>query len=474
VSGSAVQEAAPLTERPVTRLGAYHLFASLGQGGMASVYLAAADGVQGARTLCVVKCLHPSLAQDERVVAMFLGEARLAVRLHHPNVVQTFGAGECDGTHFIAMEYLEGQPLQRLAKRQTAGQPFNEALWLHVICEVLAGLDYAHELADYDGRPLGIVHRDVSPQNIFLTYAGQVQILDFGIAKAALNTTKTEEGAFKGKVSYVAPEQILSGRTVDRRADIFATGIVLWELLTAKRLFKGDLETVVRAIVGAPIPRVSSIVKGIDPRLDAIVARALEKDPNARYQTAAAMRSDIEAYRRSTGKAFGPRDVENTLLSLYAERREARAAEVRGVMQRLDEQPEVPDLESLSPLKTATRPGGRSRGGATSSGVQSSPRNTTNPTGDRLAMDLAELDDEGTRSGSRTARSREGKAVREARGADLAADLAELGAPDAPAGPGAQRLHGSPGERSQTKSPVNWLIVAVVVATLAALIGWLR
>jgi serine/threonine protein kinase len=469
VSGSAT-EAAPLTERAVTRLGAYQLFASLGQGGMASVYLAAADGVPGARTLCVVKCLRPSLAQDERVVAMFMGEARLAVRLHHPNVIQTFGAGECDGTHFIAMEYLEGQPLQRLAKRQTAGQAFPEPLWLHVICEVLAGLEYAHELTDYDGSPLGIVHRDISPQNIFLTYAGQVQILDFGIAKAALNTTKTDEGAFKGKVSYLAPEQISGGRSVDRRADLFTTGIVLWELLTGRRLFKGDLETIVRALVASPIPRVSS-VKAVDPRLDAIVARALEKDPAARYQTAAAMRSDIEAYRRSTGSVFGPRDVEQVLLSLYAERREARAAEVRGVMQRLDEQPQVPDLESLSPLRTSTRPGGRSRG--TSSGVQSSPSNLSDRIGHRLAIDLAELAEEGSRSGVRANETRGPDALRETRGG-LAADLAELGAPDAPAGASAQRLRPSDGERSQAKTKVNWLLVAVVVATIAALIGWLR
>jgi serine/threonine-protein kinase len=440
---------------------------------MARVYLAAADGVPGARPLCVVKCLHSSLTKDERVVGMFLGEARLAVRLHHPNVIQSFGAGECDGTYFIAMEYLEGQPLGRLARRQTAGQAFPEALWLHVICEVLAGLDYAHELTDYDGRPLGIVHRDISPQNIFLTYAGQVQILDFGIAKAALNTTKTEDGTFKGKVSYVAPEQIVGGRAVDRRADLFTTGIVLWELLTGRRLFKGDLETIVRALVGTPIPRVSTIVKGVDPRLDAIVARALEKDPGARYQTAAAMRSDIEAYRRSTGSVFGPRDVENTLMSLYSEQREARAAEVREVMQRLDQQPQVPDLESLSPLKTATtRPGGRSRGGLTSSGVQTAPSNASGRASDRLASDLAELAEEGSRSGVR----RGADAVREGRGADLAADLAELGAPDAPAGAGAgaQRRRASPEEGSQTKTTVNWLLVAVVVATIAALIGWLR
>jgi serine/threonine-protein kinase len=459
--------AAPLETRPVTRLGQYQLFATLGQGGMANVYLAAAEGVRGVRKLSVVKCLRPSLAEEPRVVAMFLDEARLAVRLHHPNVIQTFGAGECDGTYFIAMEYLEGQPLKKLARLQeVSGKRFPEALWLRVVSDVLAGLDYAHNLADYDGRPLGIVHRDISPHNVFLTYLGHVQILDFGIAKAALNTTKTEEGVFKGKANYMAPEQVVSDQAIDRRADIFSTGVVLWELLAARRLYCGDLTTVLCNVVGQPIPAVSTVVPDVDPVLDAIVARALEKDPAARYQSARDMRDDIEAYLRAKGHVFGERELESLLQEQYGEQRDSRMSEVRAVMQRLDRRKDSSGLDSLRPLQTASRPGESSRRSLVSSGIRSTPSSVSGRSSRRVGGDLAELAelaelnvDESPKSASR----RGMQAAPAPR--DVAADLAELESPGGGADTGAK---GSAAPR------VNWLLVAAIAATIAALVGWFR
>ncbi|MDB4940788.1 MAG: serine/threonine protein kinase, partial [Labilithrix sp.] len=221
---------------PTTAFGKYQLFASLGRGGMADVFLAVARGQMGFNKLAVVKRLRQALAEEAAFRTMFLDEARLAARLSHPNIVHTYEVGEQDGVYFIAMEYLEGQSLNKVMKealrRKDGLEPEVSA---RIIADALGGLGYAHGLADYDGRPLGIIHRDVSPHNIFVTYDGHTKLVDFGIAKAALSSTETEVGVLKGKVAYMSPEQAMGGR-IDQRADIFAMGIVLWELLARQRL----------------------------------------------------------------------------------------------------------------------------------------------------------------------------------------------------------------------------------------------
>ncbi len=225
---------------------------------------------------------------------MFLNEARLATLLNHPNIVQTNDVGVEDGHMFLTMEYLEGQPLNAIVRAAKAkGKRLDDAIGVKIISDALAGLHYAHELRDYDGTPLSIVHRDLSPHNLFVTYEGIAKVVDFGIAKTA-GSTKTEQGIIKGKFAYMAPEQA-SDEKVDRRADIFVMGIVLWELLTGERLVfrRNDVQTVNR-LLNDKFPFPSSERPDIDPELDAIVMKALAKDPADRYQTALEMREALE------------------------------------------------------------------------------------------------------------------------------------------------------------------------------------
>jgi len=208
-------------------LGKYRLIAELGHGGMAEVFLAVAQGPAGFNKLTVIKQIRPQLADDPEFLSMFLDEARLAARLNHPQIVQTNEVGHEANRYFIAMEYLEGQPLNRVVNR-VGRERFPLAMHIGLLADTLAGLHYAHDLTDYDGTPLEVVHRDVTPHNIFITYEGQVKVVDFGIAKAMNSSSETKTGVLKGKVAYMAPEQA-RGEKVDRRADVFSVGVMLWE-----------------------------------------------------------------------------------------------------------------------------------------------------------------------------------------------------------------------------------------------------
>ncbi|MEO7097012.1 MAG: serine/threonine-protein kinase, partial [Polyangiales bacterium] len=294
----------------------YRCVLRLDSGGMAEVFLAVSQGPVGFNKLFVLKRLREALAENQEHRDMFLHEARLAARLNHPNVVQTYEVGE-DGTGiFIAMEYLEGQPLSRIrreiAKRGTA---VSHAIHVRIASEVLGGLHYAHEVADYDGTPLRIVHRDVSPQNVFVTYDGQVKLVDFGIAKT--HDSGTQAGIFKGKFAYTAPEQ-LRGEAIDRRADVFTAGIVLWEMLTGEKLLGADnpAQTLSR-LLNEPIPTVASHVPEVDPRLDAIVMKALERNPANRYQTAQAMRDALEEFLVAAGHSVRQDQIARLLGDLF-------------------------------------------------------------------------------------------------------------------------------------------------------------
>lgn len=290
---------------PVTRndrhsgrtMGKYQLVAELGHGGMADVFLAAANDELGVNKLVVVKRLRPNLAEDETFVDMIVDEARLAARLNHPNVVQTLEAGRAERHYFIAMEYLEGQPLHRVLNRaHKAGGGIPKALAYFVISEMLAGLHHAHELKDYDGTPLEVVHRDVSPHNVFVTYDGQVKVMDFGIAKAARRATYTSTGVVKGKISYMAPEQACSGKQ-DRRVDVFAAGILLWEVEVGRRLWEDADDVVVmnRLTTGDYPVSPKAVDEEVSPGIDAICRRALAFDPDERFDTAAEMQVELDA-----------------------------------------------------------------------------------------------------------------------------------------------------------------------------------
>jgi len=269
----------------------------LGQGGMAEVHLANAAPPNNSPNLVVVKRMHQQHVDDPTSVGMFLDEARLALCLSHPNIVRTERLSMFDGRHGIVMEYLEGQPFQHVLKRAYETEA---TLSLEVIVQIaiaaLDGLHYAHELKGSDGQPLSIVHRDVSPQNLFITYDGAVKLLDFGIAKNALQDGRTRTGLLKGKVSYMAPEQA-RGEELDRRADLWSLGVVLWEAVTGSRLFKGSNEAATLNMtltddVAAPSMRRPEL----PPELEKILMRPLRRNPAERYATAAEMRDELESW----------------------------------------------------------------------------------------------------------------------------------------------------------------------------------
>jgi len=281
-----------------TSFGRYRVVARLGSGGMGLVYLAVALGPAGVQKLVVIKQLRDSLASTASVRGMFLDEARVAMRLNHPNVVQTNEVVDEGPDLYLVMEFLDGQPLATLLESDHAGR-LPLAARLRIVCDALTGLHYAHELSDLGGTPLAIVHRDVSPHNIMVTYEGQVKIVDFGIAKAADATTVTDSGVFKGKVRYTSPEQALS-KPIDRRADVFGMGIILWECVAGRRLWQDANDaSILVALVSGKLPDLVEANPSAPPELVAICKKALAVDPDERYATARDMRAAIVAYQRT-------------------------------------------------------------------------------------------------------------------------------------------------------------------------------
>ncbi len=311
----------------------YVIVAKLGQGGMAEVFLALSQGPSGFRKLLVIKRLHAHLNDDQEHVAMFLQEARLAARLHHSNVVQTNKVGCYLGQHFLAMEYLDGQPLNRVLHRLRAKTtPMVPEVAARIISDALDGLHYAHEARDYEGTPLEIVHRDVSPHNIFVTYDGQVKLLDFGIAKGRAAESNTRMGLIKGKLSYIAPEQARS-QVVDRRADLWSMGVTLWECLAGERLFQGpDDVATLRAAMLDDIPLLSEVNSHVPEELAQILQRALQRDPDKRFATALAFKEELDAWLVSCTTTSSRTLVSVSLQALFAEKREERAEVLRSCL----------------------------------------------------------------------------------------------------------------------------------------------
>ncbi len=304
-----------------TALGKYRLVASLGHGGMADVYLAVSKGRAGFNKLVVLKRLRPNLAEDPEFLNMFLDEARLAARLNHPNVVQTNEVDQIGDDYFIAMEYLDGMPLNRIVQAART-KPVPPGFFPLIIADALAGLHYAHQLADYDGTPIKIVHRDCSPHNLFVTFQGQTKVVDFGIAKTAQRTTaETHVGMIKGKFAYMAPEQAL-GNPIDPRTDIFIVGLVLWETTAGQRIWKGKTDTqIVDALANGDIPKLSEVRPDAPEALVKICNRALATKPDDRYATASEMRRDLVAYSHSPGVGIDQERIAQYLSETFAARR---------------------------------------------------------------------------------------------------------------------------------------------------------
>ncbi|HEU4405576.1 MAG TPA: serine/threonine-protein kinase [Polyangiaceae bacterium] len=313
----------------------YRPILEIGSGGMSRVYLAVASGPGGMQKFHVIKRLLPALAEDPEFLNMFLEEARLSARLNHPNVVQINEVG-FDGEHyFMAMEYLEGQSLETVVRwaARRGGLPFG--LYARVLVDAAQGLHYAHELCDYDGRPLGVVHRDISPHNIFVTDQGQFKVLDFGIAKAADSAQQTRTGMLKGKVEYMAPERFEKGAPADRRSDVFALGVMLWQAAARRRLWDGlsHIEVFQRLSAGE-VPTLRSVVPDAPEALAALCDRALAADPADRMPTAAAFAEELDAYLESNRQEVKPRELAAYVAEAFAERRAQTRTAIELALQR--------------------------------------------------------------------------------------------------------------------------------------------
>jgi serine/threonine-protein kinase len=290
----------------------YNLIEKLEAGGMAEVFLAEATSVQGFKKRVAIKRVLPHLASHTNFIGMFLDEARLGARLSHANVVSVFDIGKSDNSFFIVMDFVDGTNLKKVmetlrVKRQHF--PLKDAIFIAM--EACRGLSYAHELVDEDGKPLDLVHRDVSPPNILISKRGEVKVTDFGLAKARTQLERTDPGVVKGKFSYLSPE-VASGQPVDERADIFALGVCLWEMLGGRRLFLGetDYETV-QAVSGARVPTLVGVHPEVDEQFDAIVQKALAKNPDDRYQTAREFGDALASYLFHHQMKVTPDDVAN-------------------------------------------------------------------------------------------------------------------------------------------------------------------
>ena len=336
---------APPSDRPVSppatadealprRFGKYTLLRRMATGGMAEIFLALQRSVAGFEKLIVIKRILPAMNGDRGFIDMLLHEARVAASLSHPNIVQTIDVGQADNQYFIALEHVHGEDLRsivrQMKKKGVMQFPFEHAI--AIILGMCAGLSYAHERRDLDGSPLNIVHRDVSPQNVIVGFAGDVKIVDFGVAKSGTQSglENTKSGQLKGKVPYMSPEQA-RGEEVDWRSDIFAVGVMLFELTTGKRLFKGPTEyETLKLIVDKDYPRPSWVSPGYPAALETIVVRALSKDREQRYQTAREMQADLEAFVRDEKLPVSSIALAEFMKSLFEEK---LAAQKEALMQ---------------------------------------------------------------------------------------------------------------------------------------------
>ncbi len=307
----------------------YKVLERIAAGGMAEVFRAESAGLEGFKKLVAIKRVLPHLSEKKQFIGMFLDEARLSAHLSHSNCVQVFDIGVGDNTYFIVMEFVDGSDLKGVIEQRKKGNqlfPVEEATLICVrICE---GLAYAHELTDSKGRNLHIVHRDMSPPNVLLTRFGEVKIVDFGLAKANSQLERSEPGIIKGKFSYLSPEAA-QGMPVDARTDVFAVGIILWELLAGRRLFLGDtdLETV-RMVQRAEIPPLRQFNPKVPPELEKILAKSLAQDPQKRYQTAREFGRDLNNILFHLGRAVSSFDLSQLVLPIWRERQSKKKDKV--------------------------------------------------------------------------------------------------------------------------------------------------
>jgi serine/threonine protein kinase len=318
---------------------------------MATVFLGRISGAGGFQRFVGIKRLHPHLAREPEFIEMFLEEARLAARIHHPNVVPILEIGTSDQGYYIVMEYVEGDTFANLiARTAQSGRRMPVRIALRILVDVLAGLHAAHELADDDGKPLGIVHRDVSPQNILIGIDGSARLTDFGVARATSKLSTTRTGQLKGKLAYMAPEQARAAKDIDRRADIFAAGVVFWEALEGRRLFKGDGEAdTLNKVLHEPIPPLKNSGSSVAREIEAVLEGALDRERTRRFATAALFADALERAAYEVDAVATHKDVAAYLDEVLGSEIVAQRETVRALIARSEPKPKSLSMPPPAP-----------------------------------------------------------------------------------------------------------------------------
>jgi len=306
----------------------YRVIDKLESGGMAEVFRAESSGLEGFRKQVAIKRVLPHLGRNAKFISMFLDEARLSAQLSHSNCVQVFDIGVRDDAYFIVMEFVDGANLKSIAtSMQNKGRTFPIPVAAYIAHEICKGLSYAHEMTDRSGVPLQLVHRDVSPPNVLVTKHGEVKIVDFGLAKASSQIEPSEPGVIKGKFAYLSPEAA-HGEEVDCRTDIFAVGIILWELLASRRLFTGDTDVqILHKVQTAKVPPISEINRSVPPELESILRRALARDRHERYASARELGQDLSRFMFRFAQPVSGYDIATIVQATMRERENARLAQ---------------------------------------------------------------------------------------------------------------------------------------------------
>jgi eukaryotic-like serine/threonine-protein kinase len=339
-----------------TPFGKYYLLERINTGGMAEVFRAKAFGVEGFERLVAVKRILSNIAEDKEFIRMFIEEAKLAVQLNHANIAQIFDLGVVDGSYYIALEHVHGRDLRAMFDRcRQIGDPMPVSQACFVVMKVCEGLDYAHNKRDQAGRELHLVHRDVSPQNVLVSFEGEVKLIDFGIAKAAGKGSKTQAGILKGKFGYMSPEQV-RGIPVDRRSDVFSCGIVLYELLTGERLFVGESDfSTLEKVRNVEILPPSTYNRRIPDELERICLKALAKDPEERYQNAIDLHDELQAFVYTAGEFYSRKDLAGWMKKTFGREIEEETAKLESYRQ-LKAPVADPQPASLGRTPTGSRP----------------------------------------------------------------------------------------------------------------------
>jgi len=343
----------------------YELVGEIASGGMATVYLARLTGVGGFQRLYAIKRLHPHLQGEKEFVEMFLDEARLAAGIHHPHVVPILEVGASESGYYLVMEYIEGETLAKLlARAASSKERIPLPIGIRAGLDMLSGLHAAHELRDETGAVAGVVHRDVSPQNVLVGADGITRITDFGVARAAARLTATRVGQLKGKIAYMAPEQARGETDVDRRADIFAAGIVIWEALAHKRLFKAESEAGTLArVINDPIPSLIKTAPHVPTAIDAVVMKALDRRLEQRFQTCAEFADALERAAIQTGQLASARDMQAYVRQVIGTEMQTQQTALRAWTARADAEPQTrpmvtPTKRTFSAVATEATPSG--------------------------------------------------------------------------------------------------------------------